>query len=314
MSCGQDYGIHGEEPHKWETSIQSPYNFPDVYQTDSFKQDRYNPVDILFLVDKSGSMVDDRDLLTLNIWKLTDILDENRMDYRLGVSSIDKYAGKFLATVNNSMWVSWVDPIPAGKLEDLINVAGGGREEGNDALRAITSGEGYENNRPFFRFGIPLHIIVISDEEDQSYVHTPQQTVRWLNKLWGFKNAAVTYSAIIGLENSEFCPYLSLGYIGSRYQYVAQEMGGYVIDICNPDWSDSLEDIAHLASYDRRVFALTKLPVDGTLLVYLHSAPYVYELLEGKDYLYDPIANTITLLWEDVDESDVLTVKYQVRN
>ncbi len=140
---------------------------------DSFTQDTNDAVDMVWIVDDSGSMSNEQALLAAEASAYTTALENSAVDFRTIVittkastdsklqSLCDEVLGDTDGIITNSTSSYFAECI--GEVG-----ANGGGEEGMEALRRALDPD-YANgpmNPNFLREGVPLHAVFVSDEED----------------------------------------------------------------------------------------------------------------------------------------------------
>lgn len=147
-------------------------------QRDEVKQDEVikTPIDLLFVVDNSGSMEEEQNNLTANFGQFIDLILQTPAEFRIAVISTDmsdaNHSGRFLAKDGNPKILSR----NTARLREAftenakIGTMGDGFEKGLDAIKAALSAPLIEgDNANFLRRDASLGIILLSDEEDCSH-------------------------------------------------------------------------------------------------------------------------------------------------
>lgn len=285
-------------------------------QTDRFMQETQGKVDVLFVVDNSGSMMEEQQSLGQNFAAFLTAAQGQGVDYHVGVttSGIEPSPGGW------SICPGGVDGGEAGRLFPADNSAPRiitpqtpnaaavfanntkvgvchWNEQGLEAAyRALSAPlinslddprtpQANDGNGSFLRADARLAIIVVTDEEDFS-----AQTVPFYETFFkGLKNNdpnMFTFSAIVGPTNLATCPTASSS--GTRYLAIAQATGGAVENICTPDWSNSLKKLSDETFGLKSSFALTKQPVDpAQISVVVNGVPYT------SGWTYDAARNSV---------------------
>lgn len=236
---------------------------------DDFQQIQASSIDILLVVDNSGSMRPHREALSANFDRFLDLLDpdptrsgeKGEIDYRLALTTPDGSirGGKI---VGNPAIVrpGDYDTIAAfrANLDALKGEESTADEQGlagaQKALETLAKMKDDKGKQAFLRDGAYLYIIVISDEEDGSFgeVHYFH---RYFKSLKGVGNEnTVAVSAIAGVEgckNSE---------PGERYREITRLTGGVFGDICTEDWGSTLRELAVSGIGLRKRFQLREVP------------------------------------------------------
>jgi hypothetical protein len=194
----------------------------------------------------------------------------------------------------------------------MLWMAPGYSEAGNDGVFGAIK-YNYDANLPFHRTLAPLHIIVISDESDQSIHVDTTQVFNAIRDYQRDHNSVVTYSAITHISPAWSECNGSAEFVGSDYIRLALALGGNVIDICREDWTDAMNDIAHLSVELDYEFFLNSLPKEETIMVYVEDGPITLAFDEG-DWTYDYERNSITFTEFEPENHQVIVVEYTINS
>jgi hypothetical protein len=246
-----------------------------VVQIDAFKQNSQPIVDILWVVDNSGTMRPEREELGQKFEKFLNRLLESGADYHIGVITTDmgdpQYAGKlqgFPAIITNQ--TDNPDLVFAANVE--LAETPNPKEKGLEAMRLALSEDMLDGgiNDGFIREEAALFVIVVSDEDDQSKGEV-RYYARWLEHIKGKGNEnIVSFSAITGPQ-PDGCPDAK---VGTRYLEVQEQTGGLAYSICAQDFGPVVDELGMNASGMKRKFYLSGVPYDETIevLLYLEGA------------------------------------------
>lgn len=265
---------------------------PDV-RVDAYTQQAASKIDVLWIVDNSGSMAPRQENLARNFGSFISEFTKNSVDYRIAVTTTDIFreAGRFVGTPKI---ITPTTPNAATAFANNIKVGTNGspyevgleaarlsldlQKQANDALvmqcqAACPSTNGAqcrancETNTtfPFLRRDAYLYLIFVTDEEDRS-----SQDVRFFYRYFEtVKNVGndgmVTTAAIMGDVPSNACGATP----GTRYKSLSDLTGGEVGSICDSNFSVTLGKLARNAVGLKRKFALQAKPNLQTLEVRL---------------------------------------------
>jgi len=296
-------------------TVQPELDLPIVDPTEERFYDPANrPVNMIFAIDRSGSMGNDEQRLWDNMDAFLSILNDSNIDYRIAIISTEgrseTNAGLF-KTYANTRWItpSTIDPsaIAAGLLYQTAGYAEMGIDSMYGAL--VTN---YDDNENFWRAHTPLHLVTISDEADQSETIAPWELANAILDYQESNNAPVTYSVVVNLPN----PYSSCGYavmpidsVGAGYIRLAAYLGGNITDICEEDWTESINDLAHLATEQPYEFYLGDIPTPDSIEVLVEEGEVTFAFSQ-EDWVFDPIANSIAFVEYTPSNQQVVIVKY----
>jgi hypothetical protein len=285
-------------------------------QTDPFVQQSHQKVDVLFVVDNSGSMMDEQQNLGANFAAFLRPAFPRGVDYHVAVTTTGLETssggwalcpggaeggenGRFFPVDNASPRI--ITPAtPAAESVFVHNTNVGvchWNEQGLEAMyRALSeplvnseddprTPRSLDGNAGFLREDARLAIVVVTDEEDFS----PQPVAAYETFLLGLKGgdrSKVIFSAVAGPSDLSSCPSASSS--GSRYIQLAQATGGVVESICTPNWAASLERIAEGAFGTNTTFPLSERPSDTSrILVRVNGM----EVKTG--WTYNPATNMV---------------------
>ncbi|MBE4752539.1 choice-of-anchor D domain-containing protein [Corallococcus sp. ZKHCc1 1396] len=285
-------------------------------QTDRFFQEAEAKVDVLFVIDNSGSMMEEQQSLGANFSAFLSAATAAHVDYRIGVTTtgLDPSPGGWsecpggalggengrLFPVDGSSPRIITPETPHAAQVFATNTQVGvchWNEQGLDAAwRALSdpllynlddprTPQSADGNGGFLRQDAKLAIIALSDEEDFSSQPVAFYETYFL-ALKGNDPAKVTFNAVVGPEDLSTCPTSSSS--GTRYMALAQKLGGVVDSICTPNWAASLEKLSESAFGPNRNFPLTQKPADaGALTVRVDGAPV------ADGWTYDARTNAV---------------------
>jgi hypothetical protein len=307
--CNSDFTILDDVD---VVGVANPPNLQTPSKEDQILQVTTPQVDILWVIDNSGSMFEEQQKLKDNFNSFMEYFLDSGLDYHIGAVSTDtdgNDAGK-LAQAGGSRYVTPDTPNPVETFRQMASFGtnGSADERGRRAaFKALNDPllNGY--NSGFYRDDASLHIIVISDEHDYSNNDpTINEFVNWMNALKPDPEMA-TFSGIIGPRGG-----CVTAEDGSEYRSVIQQVGGIEESICRDDWAPVLEQLGLQAAGLRREYFLSEVPVPGTVKVWVEQGGFVYDgvdeaLLEGSadigdfcetscfQFVYDGFRNSIVM-------------------
>jgi hypothetical protein len=312
LGC-QDYNLAGS------SDVGGKYNPPDLSveaQEDRITQVTVPAVDVLWVVDNSCSMEEEQRALRDNFGSFMQYFTGSGMDYHVGVVSTDMDArqesGKLIEDDNRSSryiddTLSADDAIESFRQRALLGTAGSGTERGKDAAMAALTTERYDTNAGYYRDEASLSIVVISDEHDQSNVSV-NEFVNWIEGLKTDDDYTVSFSSIVGLDNS-----CSAAERGTGYLEVTNQVGGIDWSICTEDWSEVLTELGLAAAGLKQEFFLSLVPDESTIAVTVEDpdgtvTPYVV----GTDWTYSRPRNSISFTEFTPSPLSVVSITYEV--
>ncbi len=301
------------------------YHFPDPRNKVIDQDEGYNPrVDVLFVVDDSGSMSSHQANVARNIGQFTSVfLKKSVLDYNIGVITTD--AGGFASPCcgqleGNPKIVTKFTPDRDKALADnLVVGTSGSATESPFAAMTLALGPNHLSgwNKGFLRDDADLIVIVITDAEDQSVGIEPSEMMQFLLDLKGDKRKVLTYGAIIPSNfNSNSCGRDDPGERPLRLEeffLLSSNAPDNVLNICNADFGQALGDFAlQIVERTGRTIYLTRQPDADTIRVKYGSV----FLPNDKDFgwTFDPGRNAIQLGaqidWEAQPEGSKVRIFY----
>ena len=240
-------------------------------QTDTFMQERAI-VDVLWIVDNSGSLTNERDRLADQFDRFLDVLVGAEVDYHVGVTSTDLNSmnGDYGRLRGNPRFIDPNTPDPQSVFRQMVEFPDNVDIRLEDGLFAMISAvtpplvDGF--NSGFLREEAALAVIVVSDEDDSSLGGTDQY-LRFLRSIKGpGREVNTSLSAVVGPE-PDGCVVPGEENIfgagarpGTRYLELARETSGLIESICTADFAPFIEDLAIQLAALRRFFPLSAPP------------------------------------------------------
>ena len=141
-----------------------------------------------------------------------------------------------------------------------------------------------DGNLGFLRKDARLSIVYVSDENDYS----PRPVQEYIDHIKGLKPGRQELLSVAAVVNTGLCATSSS--VGERYMAVADAFVGPKESICRPDWGALLQNIATNAVAGAAFVALSAVPVSGSLRAFLDGAE-----LDSSMWSYDPSSNTVLI-------------------
>jgi hypothetical protein len=212
----------------------------------------WSALDLVVVVDRSGSMAEERMKLAEGSRTLFATLEEQELDWQVGVLTED--SGCFNGVVGHS------DVVDESAFLSLMEGDWGRLTESGLSLarNAVeASGEG-GCNAGFFRDGARPAFLFLSDEAEQSdapWDELVEQLQSW--------DPAVSLSAVVG-PAPDGCDTAGPGH---GYLDAAAATGGSQLSICETDWRPWLADeSARLSGQPTGTFPLAAVPAEGGMV------------------------------------------------
>ncbi len=272
--------------------------------TDEYEQEGNNWTDILWVVDNSCSMGDEQNSLAINFSSFLDIIEVLDIDYHIAVATTDN--GHFQGAVPI---MTPSTPDVAAAFADAVNVGTGGSgiekgfQYGQAALSPPLMAPGGPNDG-FMREEAGLRLIFVSDESEQS-----QDTVTAFTQFFqGLKTNPdhMIASSITGQLTGCSSPTGNAD-PAPRYEQITAATGGLSASICDPNWVNTLSNLAWLSLSWQDTFELSEYPVEETIEVELNHVP-VY-----VGWYFDEVINAVIFDPDYIpDTGDLITINYNI--
>lgn len=247
------------------------------------------PVDIVWVIDQSGSMDSDIAMVRQNLNAFAAAVSNAKIDYHVVL-----VASRFLDPDGNQICI----PPP---------LAGPGCADGprfkqidqhvdsHDALAL------YMLHAPaiesFMRPGSMRHVVVVTDDEAKGV--TAAAFHAFLKARPGYQD--YRFHSVVGLVDKG-----CVADEGKQYVALSALSGGLTWHICDANWTTVFQQLLASVSVATTMFPLQKKPKAGTIKVSYGNAPAA----QGKDWDYDPALNQIVLKGTLPKNGDKVTVCY----
>jgi len=259
---------------------------------DSFTQPiTSNGVDIFWIIDGSGSMMNDNGKVLQGISDMLANLPP--ISWRLMIISMTP-----TENINSTSFPL----IPGDDEVDAVAMfstnVNQGSEYGFSSLHDYIEENQFAQN--WLRDDAALLTVFVSDEDDQSttYFHSVNSFANWLDSI----RTNVFVSSIVHLPPDETDCITNDRNTGYRYIDLTNMYGGQVLDICSEDWSQGVADAANqVQPYE--YYNLSRTPLNGEqIYVFVDGQPF-------HDFFYKEAENRV---YFDVipDEQALVEIAY----
>lgn len=216
----------------------------------------YKKVDVLFVIDNSGSMEYEQQSMAHRTSQLLSILQG--LDYQIAVTTTDPRninlgdgrlipiaGGNGIKIISSSMAMSTAQTMLSQTLQRPET--GSGDEQGiRSVYRAIERYNQNENDlRAFLRADAQLSVVLISDEDESANTtkNDPASLLSLINSTWSGQKR-FNFNSIITRPNDTAC-FSTHGYsYGHRYHSISTMTGGVIGNVCDMDYSNQVRGIA----------------------------------------------------------------------
>lgn len=243
-------------------------------------------LDIVWIIDDSGSMADEQQALGTNFSAFIDEFITKDVDFKMAITTTDASSsymkGRMVSGSDTKLTSAKAKQNEAQFKTDFKNLvkvgtSGSGYEKGLDASQGFM--QKYAST--FVRPEAYLAVVVLSDEEDQS----ANVVKTYTDYLKSFKAEAglVKVYTIADINKTNSGSGITTG--ADRYIKASEETAGVVSNI-RDDFHRSLSAMGDSIINLLDSFALANDPVPGTLKVYINGN-------ETTDYTFDAVSRSI---------------------
>lgn len=311
VSCNKDAGFVYKDNRPEREFFNATFSIHEI--------DSRNKVDILWVIDNSGSMYD----IQANIVKnaelfMKEFVKSNYIDWKMGLlsTSLDEkpYLG-FDVPFNKST------PDPVTVFKNAVGRLGTNGDSEELVFANINKGL---TELPFMRANAHLAVIMVTDEVEQSGDRDPVkfEVNNFFNSMRALVNARykVRFYGAFNARELRDCSSYAMEYDDSPYQHLVRLGSGFEMSACVPDFGEGLssigKDIASLLEYPRLL--LNQRPRVDTIKVTYKGE----ELAPGRPetggyWYYDDEFNMIVfynLNFSTNYEFDSVDVKFEIND
>ncbi len=270
--------------------------------TDSFTQDGTVDVDILFVIDNSGSMGSNQTNIKNNFDTFMNAFTAAGVSYQIALITTDSadFVGDIITNTT-------VDPVTEFNNQiDSIGTRGSAHEKGLwYAYESTTTGDASPGSSTGFqRPDARLVVVYVSDEPDWSHYaygsggSTTMVFSDYSASLLSLKSSSsLVIAHAIGGDYPSGCTANGGAQFGEGYYEVVNDLGGTFMSICASDWSTTMDTLAR-DSLAQMAFALSDTPVEDTIEVTVDG-------IVSSDWVYEQSSNTIIFTASPADESSI---------
>ncbi len=293
-------------------------------------------VDMLIVIDNSGSMAEEQHALATNLDHLWNRIALANADFHIAVTTTGMYpytagwtqcpggasggeAGRFFP-VDNSRPRMLTPQTPDVKNVLFANTNVGTCHYDERFLDPVTAaltaplisstkapGTPWpaDGNAGFLRDDARLALMAVSDADDANDVVNPPPVSDYVNTLKGVKHGALDLISFAGIVPLRNCA--TVEQVGTRYMELARELNGHLEDICDlNNFGTLLENSLGTLLLPLSSFPLSAIPKDPTAIVVTVNGAVV------TDWTYDAGSNRIVFPATDVPApGSHITAKYE---
>lgn len=296
--------VSSNDPDEGEVEVSlTGTGSEDAVFEERFSQVAPSAVDVLWIIDNSGSMSGIVDDLSANMPTFINSFIGLGLDWQMGVVTTDMddlaHQGQ-LRGVGVISPSTVADPVSAFTEAAAVGDGGSGDERARDAAyAALTEPLLSGANAGLVRAGGSLALIVISDEEDSSRNIDKRAFSTWLNAFKGDPDDS-SFSAMAGPEGTgglfdPGCQDLAndISAVASvEYPYVVNATGGFYTEICDMNFNQVLTYLSYTAAGMLTRWPLRYTPSNvGRIDVTVRGLDVPYNIVNG--FTYDSPSNAV---------------------
>ena len=305
--------IIGDDPQTPEVEVaQEGDGVIEQYITQTHVQEEIPILDIVFVIDNSGSMNIFQQQLSSQMTAFMNVFLATGADFHLGFITTDM---GFLQCSNTVCWIdnNFANPVDWSQgVISQISIGGSAFEKGIEMAHRFLSNTDYTSGgapgSSFWRNDATLVVIYVSDEPDFSIGG-------WTNYTNFFDTLKpsvdmMRHFAVIG-DYPGGCSYQSpYGWrtvgAGGGYWEMTQRYNGDWYSICAPDWGNQMQDLANTVTI-RSTFPLDEPdPIESSIIVSVNG-----QITSG--WSYDSAANAIVFDENSIPEpTQTITIEYGI--
>lgn len=275
-------------------------------QNEGFAQSTTD-VDILMVIDDSGSMSDEQSALASNFASFISSASSGPGNWHIGVVTTDVVGGRGVlrSSPGNPTVLTPtlpnVDQLFAAKV--MVGTGGSGLEQPLDSMSlALTEPNLSGANAGFIRTDAALAVVIVTDALEQS-THNVGSYVSTLRNLKNGQADQVSVS-VVGPFTAPSASCSTEGQVDDgRFTSITTQTNGLRANICTTDWAMSLRDVSTAVFATRRTFILQGAARGmGTMTVRVDG-------VIATNWSFDPVTNTV-LFTSPPPAGSSITIEY----
>jgi len=277
------------------------------WHTQTHVQEEVSLLDVLFVVDNSGSMNIFQQELSSQMSSFMNVFDSTGSDYHLAVITTDE--ARF-SQYDGYSWIDSTHPSPVLWIQNVISsigIRGSGMEKGIEMAKYALEGDAAPG-KPYYRENATMVIIYVSDEPDHSQGS-------WLSYTSFFDNFKLStdlmrHFAVIG-DYPSGCnfPYITSVrniQFGEGYYDMTQRYNGTWYSICATDWGQQMQNLANTVTTKRSFSINESDPIESTISVSVNGQL-------TNEWVYEPTTNSVVFNERNIPEpNQTITIEYAV--
>ncbi len=297
-----------------------------AFKDELFIQESASAVDVLWIIDNSGSMSDTIRQLGNAMNTFINSFVNLGMDYQIAVVTTDMAnpaeSGHFMGPIIKSSTFAPADAVNEFRAQTSQGFSGSPDEMGLSAsMAALSAPLSTGSNAGLIRSNATLAVVVISDEEDSSdygpptypndFPTNPAPYITWLKSLKSNPDD-VTFSGMVGPKSGSCGGAIQLVSAAPRYHQVINGTNGVWSNICQLDINPFLTHLSYVAAGLEFRFPLSDTPVNtspAAITVTVDGVAVPYGAING--WTYDAANNSIQLHGDAIaDPGEAIVINY----
>lgn len=267
-------------------------------RTDRFLQVVEQQVDVLWVVDDSPSMEEDRRLLAQAFPEFIQWFEAVESDWHVGVITTDMETPEASGALQERGGYRFIDRDtvnPVGVFTEMVTAGSGGalREKGRDAAWTATEPLKDTVNEGFLHDSelAYLHFTVVTDEDDASDRIAVDQFVDYVNFIRPIADRT-TWNSVVATQNT------GTEDLGEDYLALTAALEGAIADVNDPLWPDRIRELGGTQAPEPIIeFFLSARPVDGTVDVKVtEPSGIVITFVPLVDWTWSEPRNSVTFV------------------
>lgn len=251
VSAQDELGNTSQSEVKWEVVSLTRLLTQDIRVNDLRK------VDILVVIDNSGSMTYEQQSMASRVSNFLSIIEG--LDYQIGVTTTDARDvalgdGRLIPIYNSNGQYILDTSTPAPEAQYRLGMTlqrpetGSHSEQGIRATyRALERGQDHSSpgNAQLIREGAQLAVLVISDEDESANTekNDPENLIKLVHDRYNGQKT-FTWHSIITRPNDTACRSTHGAAYGNRYARLSDLTGGIIGSVCELDYASQVSGIA----------------------------------------------------------------------
>ena len=260
------------------------YDYSNLRGHDVYLQPENDVVaDLLFVIDNSASMAEEQALLGASFQAFVEAIEGTSADLQLGITTTDMDTDDAGLLTSELMREDTADLASAFLTAATVGTDGSRYEKGFEAALLATQPD---TNPELLREGATLHVIFVSDEDDQSDIAVADTLAELESR------ADIVFAhAIVGDLPGGCTSGSSAADAGERYADLSERTEGRRDSICNDSHEEILQRIGLDAAGLADTFNLSNVPIEDTLEVWVDGVQIFERETDG--WLYDVGENAV---------------------